>query len=147
VALCWVPEHREGGPDLRGRDKAHAFRGSRVYRYASCPVAVVEQDIDEQPTHRVAHNDRGSLQLGYDALVVLDDGGHCQRLDRGGVLVQRLDLYLEARVGWGDEAVASAPIALDPVLPAAGGHPEAWISTMVSGVLAGSGVFTVMWSS
>src|SRR5215203_4771307 len=47
-----------------------------------------------------------------------------QSLDRGGVLAQRLDLDLQAWVGRGEHAVALAFVTLDPLLPAAWGHPE-----------------------
>jgi hypothetical protein len=43
---------------------------------------VIEQDLGEQAAHGVAHDDRGSVELVYDALVVLDDGGDGQSLDR-----------------------------------------------------------------
>jgi hypothetical protein len=54
-----------------------------------------------------------------------DDLRHLQVLDRRRVLPQRLDLDLEAGVGRGDDAVALALEAGDPVLPAARGDPEA----------------------
>jgi len=49
----------------------------------------------------VAHDDRRAIKLAYDTLEVLDDGGDGQRLYRGGVLAQRLDLDLKAWVGGG----------------------------------------------
>jgi len=49
----------------------------------------------------VAHEDRWFVELADDVLEVLDDGGDRQRLDRGGVLAQRLDLYFKAWVGRG----------------------------------------------
>jgi hypothetical protein len=56
---------------------------------------------------------------------VLDYGGEGQRPDRGGVLAQRLDPALEAWVGRGQHTVALVLVALDPLLPAERGHPEA----------------------
>jgi hypothetical protein len=109
-------------------------------------VTVVEQDLRKQAAHRVAHDDRRALQLAYDALQVLDDGGNRQRLDRGGILAQRLYLDFQTGVGWGEHAVAAALVALDPLLPAARGHPEAVDqddgvrSGLVGGVLCGHGV-------
>ena len=93
----------------------------------------------------VAHDDGWLIQLAYDALQVLDDPGDGQSLDRGGVLVERLHLDLKAWVGGGENAVALALVALDPVLPAAGGHPEAVNQDdgvrggRVGGVLGGHG--------
>jgi hypothetical protein len=43
----------------------------------------------------------------------------------GGVLAQRLDPALEAWVGRGQHTVALVLVALDPLLPASRGHPEA----------------------
>src|ERR671920_1184965 len=86
---------------------------------------MVEQDLGEGAPEGVAHDDRGAIQLSYDAFEMLDDGGDPQGLDRGWVLAQGLDLYLQARVCGGDNAIALALVALDPPLPASGGHPEA----------------------
>ena len=86
---------------------------------------MVEQDLGERTAEGVAHDDGWLIQLAYDALQVLDDPRDGQSLDRGGVLVERLHLYLKAWVGGGEHAVALALVVLDPLLPAAGGHPEA----------------------
>src|ERR671920_1899332 len=86
---------------------------------------MVEQDLGEGAPEGVAHDDRGAIQLSYDAFEMLDYGGNGQGLDRGWVLAQGLDLYLQARVCGGENAIALALVALDPPLPAAGGHPEA----------------------
>src|SRR6266545_386248 len=56
---------------------------------------------------------------------MLEDPGNRELLDRGGIRVQRLDLHLESRVGRGEDAVAAALVASDPVLPASRCHPEA----------------------
>jgi hypothetical protein len=85
---------------------------------------MIEQDLGEQAAHGVAHDDRGSVELVYDALVVLDYGGDGQRLYRGGVLAQCLNLDLETWVGWGKYTVAAPLVVIDPLLPAAGGHPQ-----------------------
>jgi hypothetical protein len=61
----------------------------------------------------------------YDALEVLDDPRDSRGLDRGGVLVERLYLYLKAWVCGGEHAVSLVLVVLDPVLPATGCHPEA----------------------
>jgi hypothetical protein len=83
----------------------------------------------------------GASELPYDALEVLHDGGDGQGLDRGGVLAQRFDLNLEARVGGGEHAVAFALVALDPPLPAARGHPQAVDEDDgVGGVWCGHGI-------
>src|SRR5829696_8056059 len=124
VAVCGVPQDGEDGPGLRQRYAAHALRGRRVYGHTHCPIAVVEQDLDDQTTHGVSHEDGWLLQLAYDAFVVLDDPRDGQSFDRGGVLVERLDLYLKARVGRGEHTVAAALVVLDPVLPATGCHPQ-----------------------
>jgi hypothetical protein len=73
----------------------------------------------------VAHEDGWLLQLSYDSFVVFDNPKDSPSLNRGGVFVERLDLYLEARVCGGERTVALALVVLDPVLPASGGHPEA----------------------
>src|SRR5215211_9407287 len=143
MAVCGVPQYGEGGPGLRQRYVAHALWGHRVYGHTRCPVSVVEQNLDDQAPHRVAHENRRLVELSDDAFVVLDYGGDRKRLDRRGVLVERLDLYLEAWVGRSEHAIAAALVALDPVLPASGGHPEpmdqddgVW-STRIRGVVLG----------
>src|SRR5919107_2141029 len=120
-----VPKHGEGGPYLRDRHHPYTLGRHRVYCHADGPVAVVEQDLGERPTEGVAHDDRGAIQLSYDAFEVLDDGGGGPGLDGGGVLAQGLDLYLQAGICGGEHAVSLALVALDPPLPAARGHPEA----------------------
>jgi hypothetical protein len=55
---------------------------------------------------------------------VFDDLRDSQSLDRGWVLVERLNLYLKAWVGRGEHAVTTALVALDPLLPASGGDPQ-----------------------
>src|SRR5919107_765497 len=119
-----VPKHGEGGPYLRDRHHPYTLGRHRVYCHADGPVAVVEQDLGERPTEGVAHDDRGAIQLSYDAFEMLDYGGDGQGLDRGWVLAQGLDLYLQARVCGGENAIALALVALDPPLPAARGHPQ-----------------------
>ena len=69
----------------------------------------------------------GTAQVDYfgtQVLEVFDDGGNSESLDRGWVPSQRLDLYLEAGVGGGEDTVALALVALDPLLPAAWSHPQ-----------------------
>src|SRR5215213_71331 len=143
MAVCGVPQYGEGGPGLRQRYVAHALWRHRVYGHTRCPVSVVEQNLDDQAPHRVAHENRRLVELSDDAFVVLDYGGDRKRLDRRGVLVERLDLYLEAWVGRSEHAIAAALVALDPVLPASWGHPEpmdqddgVW-STRIRGVVLG----------
>src|SRR5215218_8099942 len=133
MAVCGVPQYGEGGPGLRQRYVAHA----------RWPVSVVEQNLDDQAPHRVAHENRRLVELSDDAFVVLDYGGDRKRLDRGGILVERLYLYLQAGVGRSEHAIAAALVALDPVLPASWGHPEpvdqddgVW-STRIRGVVLG----------
>src|ERR687889_2133575 len=120
-----VPKHGEGGPYLRYGHHPHALGGHRVYGDSCGPVAVVEQDLGERPTEGVAHDDRGAIQLAYDAFEVLDYGGDGQGLYRRGIIAQGLYLYLQARVCGGEHTIALALVALDPPLPASGGHPEA----------------------
>src|SRR5829696_1236645 len=143
VAVGGVPQHGEGSPDLRDWNDLDALRWHGVYSYPGGTVTVVEQDLGEQATEGVAHDDRWALQLAYDTLVVLHDCRDRQRLDRGGVLVQGLYLYLQAGVGRSEHAIALALVALDPVLPASWGHPEpmdqddgVW-STRITGVVLG----------
>src|SRR5215213_1161309 len=143
MAVCGVPQYGEGGPGLRQRYVAHALWRHRVYGHTRCPVSVVEQNLDDQAPHRVAHENRRLVELSDDAFVVLDYGGDRKRLDRRGVLVERLDLYLEAWVGRSEHAIAAALVALDPVLPASWGPPEpmdqddgVW-STRIRGVVLG----------
>jgi hypothetical protein len=81
----------------------------------------------------VTHDNGRATQRVYDALVVLDDGGDGERLDRGWVLVERLDL--EPRISRGKYTVAFTLVALDPLLPASGVIQKPWIRTMVSGAL------------
>jgi hypothetical protein len=78
------------------------------------PAAPVKQDLRNQAARRVAHDDRGPVELADDALVVLDDGADGQRLDRGGVLAQRLDLQTGIRRG--ENAVAAPLVVRDPLL-------------------------------
>jgi hypothetical protein len=73
----------------------------------------------------VSHEDGWLLQLAYDSFIVFDNPRDSQSLDRGGILVERLYLDLKTRVGGGEHAVAAVLVVLDPVLPAAGCHPEA----------------------
>ena len=94
MAVGRVPQDGEAGPDLRDRDDLDALRGHGVDGHARGAEAAVEQDLDEAAAEGVAHDDRRALQLAYDTLVVLHDCGDRQRLDRGGVLVQCLYLYL-----------------------------------------------------
>jgi hypothetical protein len=101
VAVGGVPQDREEGPDLGDRNHLDALGGRRVDRYPRGAVTVLEQDLREQASRRVAHDDRWFVELTDDALEVLDDGGDGQRLYRGGVLAQRLDLDLKAWVGGG----------------------------------------------
>src|SRR5919112_2531192 len=119
-----VPKHGEGGPYLRDRHHPYTLGRHGVYGHADGPVAVVEHDLGERPTEGVAHDDRGAIQLSYDAFEMLDDCGDPQGLDRRGIIAQGLDLYLQARVCGGENAVSLALVALDPPLPAARGHPE-----------------------
>src|SRR3712207_4343384 len=124
VAVGGVPQHGEASPDLRDWNDLDALGWHGVYSHPGGAVPVVEQDLHEQATEGVAHEERRALQRAYDTLVVLHDCGDRQRLDRGGVLVERLYLDLEAGVGRREHAIAAARVALDPVLPAAWGHPE-----------------------
>ena len=108
---------------------------------------MIEQDLGKEASRRVAHDDRGLLQLAYDSFVVLDDPRDGQSLDRGWVFVERFDLDLKAWVGRGEYTVTTALVALDPLLPASGGVTQRpWISTMVSGA-AGSAVFSAVTGS
>src|SRR5919112_5789610 len=120
-----VPKHGEGGPYLRDRHHPYTLGGHRVYGHADGPVAVVEQDLGERPTEGVAHDDRGAVELAYDAFEMLNDCGDPQGLDGGWVLAQGLDLYLQARICGSQHAVSLVLVALDPPLPAARGHPQA----------------------
>src|SRR5215212_1454114 len=124
VAVGGVPQHGEASPDLRDWNDLDALGWHGVYSHPGGAVTVVEQDLGEHTAEGVAHDDRRALQLAYDTLVVLHDCGDRQRLDRGGVLVQRLYLYLQAGVCWGEHMIATVLIALDPLLPAARSHPE-----------------------
>src|SRR5919112_4573045 len=81
VAVGRGPKHGEGGPYLRDRHHPDALGRHRVYGHACGPLAVVEQDLGERPTEGVAHDDRGAIQLAYEAFEVLDDGGDGQGLD------------------------------------------------------------------
>src|SRR3954453_4364868 len=56
---------------------------------------------------------------------MLDDRRNCQRFDRRGIGIERLDLGLESRIGGGENSVAGLLVVLDPVFPASWGHPEA----------------------
>src|SRR3712207_5158829 len=124
VAVCGGPQHGEGRSDLRDLNDLDALGWHGVYSHPGGAVTVVEQDLGEQATEGVAHDDRRALQLAYNTLVVLHDCGDRQRLDRGRVLVQRLYLYLQAGVGRSEHTIATVLIALDPLLPAARSHPE-----------------------
>src|SRR5215218_8719890 len=144
VAVGGVPQHGEASPDLRDWNDLDALGWHGVYSHPGGAVTVVKQDLGEQAAEGVAHDDRRALQLAYDTLVVLHDCGDRQRLDRGGILVERLYLYLQAGVGRSEHAIAAALVALDPVLPASWGHPEpmdqddgVW-STRIRGVVLGS---------
>src|SRR5918994_6964581 len=121
VAVGGVPQHGEGSPDLRDWNDLDALGRHGVYRHPGGAVPVVEQDLGEQATEGVAHDDRRALELLDDALVVLHDCGDRQRLYRRGILVERLYLYLQAGVGRSEHAIAAALVVLAPVLPAARG--------------------------
>src|ERR671914_2990270 len=143
VTVGGVPQHWEGSPDLRDWNDLDALGWHGVYRHPGGAVPVVEQDLGEQTAEGVAHDDRRAVEFSDDTLVVLHDCGDRQRLDRGGVLVQRLYLCLQAGIGRSEHAIAAALVALDPVLPASWGHPEpvdqddgVW-STRIRGVVLG----------
>src|SRR5918998_438266 len=81
-----VPKHGEGGPYLRDRHHPYTLGRHGVYGHADGPVAVVEHDLGERPTEGVAHDDRGAIQLSYDAFEMLDYGGDGQGLDRREII-------------------------------------------------------------
>src|SRR5215217_7970443 len=124
VAVGGVPQHGEASPDLRDWNDLYALGWYGVYSHPGGAVTVVEQDLGEHTAEGVAHENRRLVELSDDALVVLDYGGDRKRLDRRGVLVERLYLYLQAGVCWGEHMIATVLIALDPLLPAARSHPE-----------------------
>src|SRR3712207_2455352 len=99
VAVGGVPQHGEGSPDLRDRNDLDALGWHGVYGHPGGTVPVVEQDLGEQAAEGVAHDDRRPVEFSDDTLVVLHDRGDRQLLDRRGILVQRLYLYLKAGVG------------------------------------------------
>ena len=109
----------------------------------AAPIAVVEQDLDDQTTHGVSHEDGWLIQLSYDGLIVFYDLRYNQSLDRGWVLVERFDLCLKAWVCGSQHAVSLVLEVLDPLLPLRGVTQRPWINTMVSGA-AGSGMFSVV---
>jgi hypothetical protein len=45
---------------------------------------MIEQDLGKEAASRVAHDDRGVLQLAYDVLKVFDNPRDSQSLNRGG---------------------------------------------------------------
>ena len=77
---------------------------------------------------------------------MFDDSGDGERLDRGRVLSQCLDLYLKTWVGRGEHAVAASLVVMDPLLPASGVIHRPWSKTMVTGA-AGSGVLSAVMRS
>src|ERR671920_172930 len=86
VAVGGGLPHGEARAFLRARDYPYALGRHRIYGDSCGPVAVVEQDLGERPTEGVAHDDRGAIQLFYDAFEVLDAGGDGKCLDGGRVL-------------------------------------------------------------
>jgi hypothetical protein len=86
--------------------------------------ATVEQDLGDGAAEGVANDDRWTLELDDDPLVVVDDplDGECR--EWRGICVQRLDLGLHPRPARREHSIAGTLIALDPALPAARGEPE-----------------------
>src|SRR5262249_24086330 len=84
-----------------------------------------EEELHKGATCRMTHEDRGCLELPDDAFEVRHDRGNREAFDGRWIAVQRLDLDLEPRIRWSEDAIAPGPIARDPVLPASRRHPEA----------------------
>src|SRR5262245_45567126 len=72
----------------------------------------------------MTHEDRWRLAPG-NGFEVRHDRGNRETLDGRWIAVERLDLGLEPRIRWSEDAVALGFIARNPVLPASRRHPEA----------------------
>jgi hypothetical protein len=72
VAVGRVVQHGEGGLDLRRRQRAHALGRHGVDRDPGCAQAAVEQDSHQRAAEGMSDQDRRVLELGDDALQVLD---------------------------------------------------------------------------
>src|SRR5581483_12463088 len=110
--------------DLRRRADVHTLGRRRVDHDGAGAVAPGQQQLRQRSPEGVAHDDRRAVEALDDALDVLDDPGNGLLGDHLRVLPQRLDLDLEAGVGGGQDPVALLLVVGDPVLPAAGGHPQ-----------------------
>lgn len=117
-------QHRERRLDLRERYDAHALGRCGAHRDAGGAEPVVEEDLRERATGRVADDDRRGVQLADHRLEVVDDGRHGQFQDRCRVGVQRLDLDLEPRIPGRQHPEPASLVVRDPVLPAARCDPE-----------------------
>src|ERR1700730_7426605 len=73
----------------------------------------------------MAHDDWRAVQLPNDRVIVVDDLGDAEPGDLVGVLAEVLDAALHAGPRGSDDLVALLAIAIDPVLPAQRGEPEA----------------------
>src|SRR3712207_9033790 len=101
VAVGGVLQDGEASPDLRDWNDLDALGWHGVYSHPGGAVTVVEQDLGEQATEGVAHDDRRAPHLASNTLVGRHDCGDRQRLPPVGVLVYRLYLYLPGGAGRG----------------------------------------------
>ena len=125
VPVGRVLQHRPRRLHLRQGDDLHALGRGGIDRHADGSEAVVEEDLGEHAAGRMPDQDRGLTDPLHDLLEVVDDRGDREGLYGRGVGVERLHLDLEPGVGGRQHPVAPALVVLDPLLPAAGRHPEA----------------------
>jgi hypothetical protein len=124
LAVAGAAERDRRDTPLRRRQDHHALGRRRVDRDAGRAEPAVEQDLGHEAAERVAHDDRGPLELADDALVVVGDLLHAEPFERLRVTPDLLLGPVEARPRGGEDGVARVAEARVPVLPAQRGHPQ-----------------------
>jgi len=125
VPVGWILQHREARLYLGQRYHGDTLGRGRVDRNAHGTEATIQEDLRKGASGGVADENGRRLDPADDRLEMGDDLRDGQLLNRCRVGVERLHLHLEPRVCRGEDAVAAAPVVLDPLLPAPWGHPEA----------------------
>src|SRR5256886_1434763 len=119
-----VGKRRRSGLQRRERQHEDALRRRRAERNTRAPEAAVEQQLDEEAAVGVADQDRRLVEPPDELLVVIDDLGHAEALDRVCLLAELLDIGgLPGPLGHGD--VEALLEVAGVVLPAPGREPGA----------------------
>jgi hypothetical protein len=120
-----VAQHRQGRPDLRKREHAHALDLGRGDRDGGAGAAVGQQALGDEAAEGVPDDDRRSVEQVDDLVVVVD-----------GVVDARVRHVLRVQAGVGDgrrlagpagrdRVIARVAEALDPRAPARRVQPQA----------------------